>query len=367
MSERVAVFTYGQPRNPSVLKERFVTLFQRFVIAVFLLVLLLVYPYCYILYLLYFILSAPAIEIGIAIMERAKILRAKAICSAGFRSAHFGCHLLIPALIVFAGTFNNNHPRIKKVSIELPRKSSTIKELKIVFASDFHLDPVHKDTISDRVLDRFVAEANAVHPDIILIGGDLLDGYWVAAHPAKANLGKLKLQLRGLSAKYGVYAIPGNHDNINEIGRDFFAESGMKLLEDSVEKIDNAFYLAGRQDADIAMRKPIGSLLEETPDDLPIILLDHQPVDLRNVSRSRVDLQLSGHTHNGQLFPVNLFVAPLEYELAHGIKAKRNTLFMVSSGVHFSEIPVNTAGFSEILCIKAVFRSDISTPKLASP
>jgi hypothetical protein len=75
-----------------------------------------------------------------------------------------------------------------------------------------------------------------------------------------------------------------------------------------------------------------------------------------------VDLQLSGHTHNGQVFPANILVMPIEYELAHGIKLKRNTLFIVSSGVHFSDLPINTAGFSEILHINAIFRSDIRKP-----
>jgi predicted MPP superfamily phosphohydrolase len=363
MREQVAVFTFGRSRNPSTLKERLATLFQRFAIAVFLLFLFFVHPCYYILYLVYFVLSMPAIEFVIAVLERAKLLRAETVCTPGFRFARLGCHLLIPALIVFAGAFNNNHPRVKEVLIELPRKSSTIRELNMVFASDFHLDSVHLDPVNDLVLDRFVAETNALHPDIILTGGDILDVGVV--RPTATKLAEVKRLFRSLSARYGIYAIRGNHElSIKGIGHDFFVESGMKLLEDSVERIDNAFYLAGRQDADIATRNPIGNLLEAAPDDLPIILLDHQPTDLENVSRNRVDLQLSGHTHNGQLFPVNLLVTPLQYELAHGVKVKRNTLFIVSSGVHYSDWPVNTAGFSEILHIKAVFRSDIRTPKL---
>jgi hypothetical protein len=99
---------------------------------------------------------------------------------------------------------------------------------------------------------------------------------------------------------------------------------------------------------------------------LPLIsLLDHYPPALARIDRSRVDLQLSGHTHNGQVFPLNLVITPLEYEFAYGAKAKRNTLFIVSSGLHYSSPPINTQGFSEILYIKAVFRSHIRTPKLA--
>jgi uncharacterized protein len=309
-------------------------------------------------YLLYFLLSIPVFKIAFAIVRRAKVLRKKTAFIAQFESARLGCCLCIPAIVVFAGAFNNNHPHIKEISIELPRKSSTIDELKIVFASDFHLG-----RNDDKVLDRFVAASNNLHPDIVLIGGDLLGG------EGSPDLAKLKMRFHGLRARYGAYAILGNHDIrwtgrrfFAWIGSDFFAESGMKLLEDSVEKIGNAFYLAGRK-CDPS-RKPIEEILKSAPDDLPIILLDHYPPNPEKVSPSRADLQLSGHTHNGQLFPLNILFVPLEYELACGIKAKRNSLFVVTSGLHYSSPPVNTTGFSEILFIRAVFRSGIGPPRV---
>jgi hypothetical protein len=317
-----------------------------------------VFPDYYFPYLLYFILSLPLISVTTAIMEKTKLLQAEAACGAASRYIRLGCSLLIPALIVSAGVFNNNHPRMKAVSVEIPRKSSAIKELKIVFATDFHLG-----RNDGRVLDRFVAEANAVHPDIILIGGDIVGG------DGNPDMGELKAQFRKLRAKYGVYAVLGNHDihQVNHcyfpwLGQDFFAESGMTLLEDNVEKIDNALYLAGRHPS---RSKPIESILEAARDDLPVVLLDHYPPRLAAIGPSRVDLQLSGHTHNGQVFPLNLIVTPLEYEFAYGIKEKSNTLFAVSSGLHYAFPPLNTQGFSEILCIKALFRSDIRAPRLA--
>jgi hypothetical protein len=353
MSEQVAIFTYGQPVDRSILKQRTATRIERLVISLFLFVFPLASPAYYLLYLMYFMLIMPAIGISITLAEKIKLVRAETIGTNRFRFARLCSHLIIPGLIVFAGVVNNHQPRVKDISIELPRKLSTIKELRIVFASDFHLDPVN-----DQVLDKFVAEANALHPDIVLIGGDLQD------MGSDVNLNKLKTQFCRLRARYGVYAVRGNHDEIRAIHPDFFAASGIRLLEDSVEKIDNAFYLAGRQDVDLAVRKPIGDLLKTASDDLPIIVLDHQPTDLENVCRSRADLELSGHTHNGQLFPANLLIMPLQYELAHGVKVKRNTMFMVSSGVHFGFPPINTQGFSEILYIRVHFRPDIRTPKL---
>jgi uncharacterized protein len=96
----------------------------------------------------------------------------------------------------------------------------------------------------------------------------------------------------------------------------------------------------------------------------PIILLDHSPTDLDNVSKSRVDLQLSGHIHNGQLFPVNVLVMPFQYELPWGTIVKRHTVFTVTSGVQAWGPPVKTSGDSEILSIKVTFRSCTNVPKM---
>jgi uncharacterized protein len=307
-------------------------------------------------YLLYIVLSVLVIDLAIVLLLGTKLLHPLTVSGRRFQSVRLGCYLVIPALIVFAGALNNNHLQVNEYSLELPQKSSAITELKIVFASDFHLGQV----TDDRLLEKFVSRVNSLHPDIILIGGDILEGH------GNENLGQFELQFRGLRAKYGVYAVPGNHENHNDSANNFFTKSGMKLLEDRVENIDSAFYLVGRKNGRFPEKKSIEDLLKAAPDNLPIILLDHSPTDLENASRSRVDLQFSGHTHNGQLFPVNLVVMPFQYELAWGIKTKRNTHFIVSSGVQAWGPPVKTAGDSEILFVKVTFRSDPHPPKVRS-
>lgn len=145
-------------------------------------------------------------------------------------------------------------------------------------------------------------------------GGDVLEGH------GGGNIDMFEMQFRRLKAKYGVYAAPGNHERYSDRSTVFFPRSGIELLEDRVEKIDSRFYLAGRNAGRFENKMPIEDLLKTAPDDSPIILLDHSLTDFENVSRSRTDLQLSGHTHNGQLFPVNLVVMPFRYELAWGTK-----------------------------------------------
>jgi uncharacterized protein len=305
-------------------------------------------------YLLYFTLLAVTIDIVITLARALKLLSKERISSHGFRAIRLGCCLVIPALIVFAGALNNNRLRVKEFSIELLQKSSTIKELKIVFASDFHLGQI----TNDRLLDRFVDKVNALHPDIILIGGDILEGH------GNEKTGRFEAQFRRLKSKYGVYAAPGNHESHGSSPNGFFVNSGIHLLEDELINIENAFYLVGRKDGRSSNRKNIEDLLKAAPDDLPVILLDHRPADLESISRSRVDLQLSGHTHNGQLFPVNLFVMPYEYELPWGLMVKHDTHFIVSSGVQAWGPPVKTSGDSEILFVKVTFRSDTELPRL---
>lgn len=299
-------------------------------------------------FLLYLTLSVLAIDLTVCLLRSMKILREETTSGARFRFIRLACYLALPVLVVFAGALNNDRLRIKQYSVELPRKSSAASELKIVFASDFHLGQI----TYDRLLERFVSKVNALQPDIVLIGGDILEGH------GNENLDLFQSQFRLIKARYGVYASPGNHESHSGSPNDFFAQSGMKLLDDRVEEIDGSFYLVGRRYGRSSKKSPIAELLKSAPEDLPIILLDHSPTDLENVSRSRVDMQLSGHTHNGQLFPVNLLIMPFQYELAWGAMTKGNTHFIVSSGVQAWGPPVKTAGDSEILLINIVFRTD---------
>jgi predicted MPP superfamily phosphohydrolase len=133
----------------------------------------------------------------------------------------------------------------------------------------------------------------------------------------------------------------------------FFEKSRITMLQDSVVTIGNGILLAGRSDGRIGNRKTIPELLKDTSPALPLILLDHRPTELDAASDNNVDLQLSGHTHNGQLFPVNL-IYPIQYELTWGYLQKRRTHFIVTSGVQVWGPPVRTAGDSEIVAIDLI-------------
>jgi len=296
--------------------------------------------------LLYLVLTVVVSDLIIGAMRLLRIVSKAALRSSRCVVVQLCIYLATPALIVVLGAVNNNSLQIKEYSVEVPRKSSSIRLLKIVFASDFHLG----DVTSDHLVERFAVKVNALNPDLVLIGGDILEG-----HGRDAGLGEYERQFRQLRAKYGVYAVPGNHEMHGGSGKEFFDKSGIRLLQDSVVCIDGAFCLAGRNDGRAGNRKSIHDLLRDTRDDLPVILLDHRPSDLDNVCNANVDIQLSGHTHHGQLFPVN-YITERQYELSWGYLKKGSTHFIVTSGVQVWGPPVRTSGRSEIVVINVALR-----------
>ena len=132
----------------------------------------------------------------------------------------------------------------------------------------------------------------------------------------------------------GVYVIFGNHEYYGEgdhLIADFYRKSNIKLLRDSCVQVNDDLYLAGRDDKHNPNRKELKDLLSTTANK-PVIVLDHQPYHLEDAANNNVDLQISGHTHNGQFFPANLVVKSM-FELGYGYLRKGNTHFYVSSGL----------------------------------
>ena len=195
------------------------------------------------------------------------------------------------------GLANFAHLRTQRYVIEVPRKSAQIGQFTFVFAADFHLGKI----TAARFMDRFVAKVNAEKPDIVLIGGDVLEG-----HRGDEDAGAFAAQFKRIESKFGIYAAPGNHEGYGGNRDAFFNEAGIRLLRDAVERVDGAFLLAGRNEGRTRNRKSVEELLRDTTEDLPVILMEHRPTSPDDFSQTRVDIKLSGHTHKGQLFPLNI-------------------------------------------------------------
>jgi len=296
--------------------------------------------------LLYLILSVIMLDLALGVARLTRLLSKETARSPGVRRIRLFLVLLVPVAVVIIGAVRNNHPQIHEYSVEVPKRSSEIRQLKIAFAADFHL----RETTTQRLMDRFVERVNAASPDIVLIGGDVLEG-----DRQGERLDEFQAQFRRLKSKYGVYGVPGNHDLRHASAMTFFDQARIRLLQDAVERIDNAFYLVGRNDRRLGGQKPINELLQDCDGSLPVIVVEHRPTDLDNVSQSGADLLLSGHSHNGQLFPLN-FIAKRYYELSWGYMLKNRTHVFVTSGIQVWGPPVRTAGSSEILIVNVSFR-----------
>ena len=248
-------------------------------------------------------------------------------------------------IIVVCGAINFNTIRVTEYSIEVPARSSNASQLKIAFVADFHVDP----DIPEDFIRRFVTKVNSLKPDIMLYGGDIVEGRNTHGLQSKTDL------LKQVSVKYGSYGVLGNHDRLRGQGKgDFFENAEIKILLDTVVVIGNEFCLAGRLDEGTRGRKSVKELLRTTDDTLPLIMLDHRPTEFPEVIASKTDIRLSGHTHRGQMFPNNLIMKAM-YDLSYGHKKIENVHFFVTSGIRLWRYPVRTIGKSEIMLINVTF------------
>ena len=297
-------------------------------------------------YLLYLFLTVLLVDIVLVINYLVKIIPISIIKNQTFKKTVFAIILTAPFLIVTTGALWHGNIQINSYQIDIPKKSSDLNHLKIAFAADLHL----KGIADKAIVDTFVTKINSLNPDLVLLVGDIIEG-----DRQDAEMTVLEQTLRKINSKYGVYAAFGNHELHGGISKlNFFNNSAIKILQDTFVQIDKSFYLVGRNDSRSNTRKTIEELFNGMQNDLPIIMLDHRPSDFGNVSSTNVDVQVSGHTHNGQLFPINYITSNI-YDLSWGHKKIKNTHFFVTSGLQAWGPAVKTAGTSEIMVIDIDF------------
>ncbi len=198
---------------------------------------------------------------------------------------------------------------------------------------------------------------NNLKPDIIMLAGDIVDED--LAPVIRYNLGE---KLKNFKSRFGTFGVTGNHEYIGgvEDAVKYLNEHGINMLVDEARLINNDFYLIGRDDVSMsrftdAGRKTMAELLHKVDTKKPIIIMDHQPHKLEQVAAHPVDLQLSGHTHNGQLWPFTLGVKVL-FPLTYGLQKIKNTMFYVSSGYGTWGPPARIGNIPEIVLLTVEFK-----------
>ncbi len=297
-------------------------------------------------FLLYLFLLVLLSDILLLLNYLLKVIPVEIVKGQRFRTARLSLLLIIPFIILIVGAVQYSDIKVNEYRIQIPQKDSPLHHLKIALASDFHL----KEITAKSFMERFTAKVNALNVDILLLPGDILEG-----DRQNGQLEEFERQFRNIRTKYGTYATLGNHEFYRRnVKLDFYAKSNITLLQDSAIVVNNAFTLVGRNDNHLRGRKTISELMGTVKHDLPVIVLDHRPIELSQVSATDVDILLCGHTHHGQLFPFN-YITEKVYELSWGYKKIGNTNVFVTSGVQLWGPPVRTAGDSEIMVISVDF------------
>lgn len=302
--------------------------------------------YYYLAVMLYIFLLYLIADIVLLLNKKLKFIGSLTLSSTNFNKTLLALVMLLTVIIVVKGVFNYNNTYIKQYSIQVAPKATGLKKLKVAMAADIHFS----EYTNKQFVRQFVEKINSIKPDIVLFAGDIVESTKLE--------GRTKFfteELSKLHAKYGVYTIEGNHDLYNDrFPQDFFKDANIQLLRDTVVCIDNSFFIIGRKDRHDRDRKSLEELLVNAADSLPRILLDHQPYLLETAYSNGIDMQMSGHTHNGQLFPFN-YITQNVFELSWGYRKINGTQFFVTCGAQGWGPPVKTAGRSEIMQINIEF------------
>lgn len=270
---------------------------------------------------------------------------------------------LVEMIIIVIGYQNTMNLKVTELDLRINKDAGRLESLNIVMISDIHINAL----TTKKKLRNIIKLINEQSPDIVLFVGDIVDTQIDPFN--KQNLGTLFL---AINSKYGIFAVTGNHEYIGDHIKTInsLSKYGVTFLRDDVIKIENSFYLVGREDLSAyrslkKKRKSLKDLIVNNNKKYPILLMDHQPIDLDIASDNGIDLQMSGHTHNGQLFPFNL-ITDLLFELPWGYLKKGETHYYVSCGVGTAGIPLRTGSYPEIVNIKLIFNENKNSNKYIS-
>ena len=256
--------------------------------------------------------------------------------------------------IIFIGI--SYYTAFNVVTTNYDLKTNKALNLKISMVSDIHLGTA----VTVDSLKKYCDEIQASKPDIVVLDGDIFD-----ENTPKGNMEAACKIFGQIKSTYGVYYVFGNHEKGIHGNVPYFTTSNIStnlatnkivLLEDETLLVNNQFYIMGRKDASLsrnAERKSLNELLKGVDKSKFILLLDHQPLDFENASKGGIDLQLSGHTHGGQIWPTGMLTEIFNPSgLNYGYKSIGSFQVIVSSGMGTWNYPLRLGSKSEITQIK---------------
>ena len=318
--------------------------------------------------LLYTILIVGAADVIHIILKKSKKIDQEKLKSFKvFILSGILCAIGIVVLSIW-GMINAGNVRTTRYETVIAKEAGDIKQMKVVMAADLHMGY----NIGCDQIRKMVEKINAEDPDLVVFAGDIFDNEYDALEDPE----ELISILRGIKSRYGIYACYGNHDikekilagftfggsrkKESDVRMDEFLEkAGITLLRDESVMIADSIYLYGRPDR---QRPGRGIKIRKTPEEItadmdlskPVFVIDHQPKELKELADAGVDLDLCGHTHDGQMFPGNLTIR-LMWENACGYMKKGNMHNIVTSGVGIFGPNMRVGKISEICSVTVRF------------
>lgn len=315
------------------------------------------------LYILLFILLADLIRL-ILLPLRRKL--PEGFFSRRMHAAAGGVVFFLVVLFSVYGIFHAHDTKVTSYNVSVDKPGGSLDSIKIALIADTHLGY----SVGVPELQKTADLINAMQPDVIVLAGDIFDN----DYDAMDNPEKLIEIFRSMESKYGIYACYGNHDIPEKLLAgfrldskedkeadtrmdDFLEAAGIHLLSDENVLVDNSFYIAGRIDyshGGASRRLSPEDLLADLDHEKPIIVIDHQPKELEELSEAGADLDLCGHTHDGQIFPGNL-ATRIAWENSCGLLKKGDMYNIVTSGVGLWGPDMRVGTDSEVVEIDVKF------------
>jgi len=254
-------------------------------------------------------------------------------------------------LIVANGYWNAHHPIVREYKLALTKKLPQEAPIRIAVVTDVHIGRI----IGSREVEGLVDRLNRLNPDLVLFVGDMIDED--IGHIIEKNSGKA---LENIRSHLGVFAVTGNHEYIHEVDSavSYLKDLNIRVLRDEPVRIADSIYLVGREDKSRIRftsqdRVPLEILLQDVDMNFPVVVLDHQPDDWEKAASLGVDMYLSGHTHDGQLWPLN-YITQAYYKVTCGYHLIEQMHLYVSAGYGTWGPPVRVGNRPEIVLINLI-------------
>lgn len=253
--------------------------------------------------------------------------------------------LILAILLGIYGFFNRYNVKITNYKI----KTDKDIKLKIAFVSDIHIGD---SGINSIIMDKVINKVNSENVDLVILGGDIVEKNYRAFTETGLNQ-----HFKKLKSTYGVFAVLGNHEYYGgtpyKITETLEKNGNMKVLNDELIEFED-FILIGREDPTKVIfgekRKDLEKILKINSNKFKIVA-DHNPINFKDSVKNNIDLQLSGHTHNGQFFPFNLIVK-FFYKKSYGLLKENGSKLITSSGLSTWRIPIKLGSKPEIVIVE---------------